>query len=153
MLGFWVIKSSKKDFLQAKHPSKSVCFYKSNSLRNLIRCKTCLFEIWLVQTYGFEICRVVKNGSKSDAFESFDSKHDALYKNDSKTFFFQKIWSQFFFWKNKYFSATTFPRMHKKANIDVFTVYIDQLNRSLRASFPKSFDFLTTLFSSKYDAL
>ena len=102
----------------------------------------------------FKICRVFKKGSKSDLFEILDSKHDVLYKKRFKNrFFFQKFWPQFFFWMKIFFSATTFPRMHKKANIDVFTVYIDQLNFSLRASFPKKFDFLTTLFSSKADAL
>ena len=147
-MGLCVIKSSKKDFVQAKHPSKTVFFYKPNSFRNLIRCKTCLFEIWLVQNYGFEICRIVENGSKSDAFEVLDSKYDALYKNDTETDFFQK---KFFFEKTT-FSRTTFPRMHKKTNFDVFTVYIDQLKCSLRASFPKNLHFLKTVFSSKFNA-
>ena len=115
MLGFWVIKSSKKDFLQAKHPSKSVSFYKSNSLRNLIRCKTCLFEIWLVQTYGFEICRVVKNGSKSDAFESFDSKHDALYKKWFKNRFFSKNLIPILFLKEQKFFRNNFSKNAQKS--------------------------------------
>ena len=74
-------------------------------------------------------------------------------KNYSKTDYFQKVWSNFFFWMKTIFFATTFPRMHTKDNIDVFTLYIEQLNCSLRASFPKNLDFLTTLFSSKTDAL
>ena len=68
-------------------------------------------------------------------------------KTIQKLIFFQKV----FFWKNN-FSRTTFPRMHKKANFDVFTVYIDQLNCSLSAGFPKNLDFLKTVFSSKFNA-
>ena len=122
-MGLCVIKSSKKDFLQAKHPSKSVCFYKSNSLRNLICCKTCLFEIWLVQTYGFEICWVVKNGSKSDAFESFDSKHDALYKKWFKNRFFSKILIPFFFEWRKIFPQQLFQECKKSQHWRPYGVF------------------------------
>ena len=48
--------------------------------------------------------------------------------------------------KNHFFSGTTFPRMHKKANIDVFTVLFDQLNESLTASFTTNFGFFKKSF-------
>ena len=130
-------------FLQIKFTSKS------DPLSNL-------FVRNLADSKKFSIrnFRVVKNGSKSDTFEIPDSKHDASYKKCFKNQLFSKILIQFlFFWMKTFFSATNFPRMHKKANIDVFTVYIDQLNCTLRASFPKNFHLLTTLFSSKTDAL
>ena len=51
----------------------------------------------------------------------------------------------FYEWKH-FFSGRTFPRMHKKANIDVFTVLIDQLNESLKASFTTNFGFFKKSF-------
>ena len=70
-----------------------------------------------------------------------------------KQIFFSKNLIQVLFLNEFFFCATTFPRMHKTAYIDVFTVYFDQLYCSLRASFPKNLDFLTTLFWPKTDAL
>ena len=152
MLGFWVIKSSKNIFCK-QNIHQNLFFYKSNSLRNLIRCQTCLFEIWQILKISIRNCRVVKNGSKSDTFEISESKHDASPKKCFKNRLFSKSLIQFLSFEWKHFFPQHIFRMHKKANIDVFTVYTDQLNRSLRASFPKNFDFLTTVFSSKTDAL
>ena len=106
------------------------------------------FEIWSVvklvcsksdtfQNYGFESCRVVKTGSKSDAFESFDSKYEELYKKMiQKLIFFRKFWSKCFLSIKRTFSGRTLARKHKKARFDAFTVKIDQINNSLRSSFP-----------------
>ena len=84
-------KKFHKRFCASKTSIKICFFYKSNSLRNLIRCQTCLFEIWQILKFSILNCRVVKNGSKSDTFEFPDSKHDASYKNASKTDYFQKV--------------------------------------------------------------
>ena len=70
-----------------------------------------------------------------------------------KPFLFQKFWSQCFFWMKIIFSATTFPRMHKKANNDVFTLNFAQMKDCLRASLQTIFVFPKTVFSLNSDAL
>ena len=70
-----------------------------------------------------------------------------------KPFLFQKFWSQFFFRMKIFFSATTSPRMHKKANNDVFTLKFAPIKDCLRASFQTIFVFPKTVFSSNSDAL
>ena len=150
-------------FAWSKVPKKTFCkqnihqnlfFYKSNSLRNLIRCQTCLFEIWQILKFSMRNCPVVKKWLW--VWRLWNSWFKT-WRVGQKMFQKPNICKKFdrisFFWMKTFFSATIFPRIHKKANIDVFTVYIDQLNCSLWASFPKNLDFLTTLFSSKTDAL
>ena len=127
--------------------------YKSISLQKLMRCKFFFSKSDTFYNFLFEIVVFYKKRSKSDAFEILDSKHDALYKKRFKNSFFSKNLIQVLFLNENFFSATTFPRMRKKANKDVFTVYNDQLNHFLRANFPKNLDFLTTLFWPKTDAL
>ena len=72
--------------------------------------------------------------------------------NASKTEYFQKVWSNFSFLNENIFFRNKFSKNAQKSQHWRFTVYIDQLNCSLRASFPKNLDFLKTVCSSKFYA-
>ena len=145
-MNFW-----KRNFHQ------NLFFHKSISLQNLMRCKFFSRNPLRSKTFDSRFVELWKNGSKCDAFEILDSKNDALYKKWFKNWFsktlIQKSENFFIKKKKQTFYGTTFPRMRKKNNFDVFMVYTDQINAFLRESFPTSFDFLKTVFSSKSNAL
>ena len=93
-----------------------ICFfYKSIPLEKLMRCKTFFSKSDTFYSFLFEIFVFYKKCFKSDAFEILDSKHDALYKKGFKNrFFFQKIWSKFFFWMNFFFPQQLFQECTKQ---------------------------------------
>ena len=133
----------------------SICFYTNQVHFKLWSVVKLFFEIWHVLNISVRNCQVRKKMTLSlTRLKLLIQKLTRCTKNVSKTdFFFKNFDPSSFFWMKTIFSATTFPRMHKKDNNDVFTVYIDQLSHFLRASFPKNFDFLEPLFSSKTEAL
>ena len=108
-------KKFQKYILQAKQSSKSVFFYKSNSLPSLICCQTCLFEILQILSFSIRNCRVVKNDSKSNAFEIPDSKHDASYKKCFKNRLFSKSLIQFLFLNENKFFRNKFSKNAQKS--------------------------------------
>ena len=117
------VKWCKIDFLEANLSSKSVFF--TNQFHFEIWCVVKLFIRNVTRSKNFDskFPQLWKSGPKSDAFKILDSKYDALYINDPKTDYLRKFLSNIFYERKKhFFSVTTFPRMRKKDNIEVFTV-------------------------------
>ena len=139
-------KNFQKRFFASKTSIKTCFFYKSNSLRNLILCKTCLFEIWLVQNYGFEICRVVKNGSNLTRLKVLIQNMTRCTKNDSKTVFFQKFRSQFFFEWRKIFPQQLFQECKKSQHWHPYGVFWPA-KLFFESQFSKEFWFSNNTFS------
>ena len=137
-------------------------FWKQNFHQNLFFTNQFHIKIWCVVKFFFEIWHVLRfsirnlSSCKKMALSLMRLKFliqnvARCTKNNSKTDYFQKIQILFFRIKTV-FSATIFPRLHKKASIDVYTVYIDQLNHSLKASFPENPGFLKTVYLSNSNA-
>ena len=109
-------KKFQKSFSASKTFIKICFFYKSNSLRNLIRCKTVFYRnLTRSKILDLDFVEFQKIGSKSDALELLDSKYDALYKNDSKTDFFSKILTPILFLNENIFFCNNFSENAQKS--------------------------------------
>ena len=71
---------------------QNLFLYKSIPLQNLMRCKTFFFRnMTSSKTFDSKFFELWKNGSGSKAFETLDSKSDALLKHCFKIWFFSKV--------------------------------------------------------------
>ena len=140
---FCGVNGSKSDFLQ----SKSVSSYKSVSLQNLFRCKTFFFEIIHVLNFSIRTLSSCKKMALCLTRLKFLIQIMLrCTKNDSKTDFFQKVWSNFFFLNENNFFRNNFSKSAQKSQHWRFYGVYWPAKLFFESQFSKNLDFLKITF-------
>ena len=148
-------------FARYKDPKNVFCketfikicfFYKSNSLQNLIRCKTCFFEIWHVLKFSIQhLSSLKKLGLSLTHLKLLIQSMTHCTIKYSKTDYLQTLWPKFFFIKKNFFRNNFSKNARKSQLWRLNGVYWP--SKRFESAFSNIICFSKKVFSSKSDAL